>query len=195
MSTRIIATARLNATCRHELCAQLGLSEDPTSELWRLTSIIGSHQLTVPDLRRLISTPSASSVLRMLVPAEFSRVRAHMEGGSRSALETTAADLQAELAEILAVATTVVTTAIRDITANTIAESGLRLGYTFTTRHAEAAAYVELCRGLEIVLVSVHDGGDLVFDHSGLTSDSCVEHQLRLERAAERYGVFISQRP
>jgi hypothetical protein len=47
-----------------------------------------------------------------------------MEGGSRSALETTAADLQAELAETLTVATTVLAAATRDITADTIAESG-----------------------------------------------------------------------
>ena len=124
MCTRVIATARLDATRRHELYEQFRLGVDPASELSRLYSIVGSRQLTLPDLRQLISAPRVSSVLSTLAPAEFSRVRAHMEGGSRSALETTAADLQAELAETLTVATTVLAAATRDITADTIAESG-----------------------------------------------------------------------
>jgi hypothetical protein len=118
-----------------------------------------------------------------------------MEGGSRSALETTAADLQTELAESLAVATTVVTAATRDITASTIAESALSLGYAVTTYHAETATCVELCRGQEIVLVKVHDGGNVEFDHGGITNDACGGNQLQLERAAKRRGVFITQRP
>lgn len=194
MSTRVIATARLNATCRHKLCGQFGLSVDPASELSRLNSIIGSSHLTLPDLRQLTSTASASSVLSTLAPAEFSRVLAHMENGSRSALEMTAADLQTELAETLTVATTVVTAATRDITANTIAESGLRLGYTVTTHPAETTTCIELRRAHEIVLVRVHDGGNLEFDHCGLTGDTCGEHQLQLERAAKHYGLFIAQR-
>lgn len=195
MSTRVMATARLNGTCRHALYRQFGLSVDPASELSRLNSIIGSSQLTLPDLRQLISTASAVSVLSTLAPAEFSAVLAHMESGSRSALEMTAADLQAELAETLTAATTVVTAATRDITANTIAESGLGLGYTVTTHHAETSTCVELRRGHEIVLVRVHDGGNVEFDHCGLTGDTRGEHQLELERAAKRYGVFIAQRP
>jgi hypothetical protein len=194
MSTRVIATARLNATCRHKLCGQFGLSVDPASELSRLNSIIGSSQLTLPDLRQLTSTASTNSVLSTLAPAEFSRVLAHMESGSRSALEMTAADLQTELAETLTVATTVVTAATRDITANTIAESGLRLGYTVTTHPAETATCIELRRAHEIVLVRVHDGGNVEFDHCGLTGDTCGEQQLQLERAAKHYGVFIARR-
>ena len=194
MSTRVIATARLNATCRHKLCGQFGLSVDPASELSHLSSIIGSSQLTLPGLRQLVSTASASSVLSTLAPAEFSRVLAHMESGSRSALEMTAADLQTELAETLAVAATVVTVATRDITANTIAESGLELGYTVTTHPGETTTCIELRRGHEVVLVRVHDGGNLEFDHSGVTDDTYGEHQIQLERAAKRYGVFIAQR-
>jgi hypothetical protein len=128
MCTRVIATARLDATCRHGLDEQFRLGVDPASELSRLNSIVGSRQLTLPGLRQLISTPRVSSMLSTLAPAEFSRVRAHLAGGSRSALETTAADLQAELAEALAVAITAVAAATRDITANTIAESGRGLG-------------------------------------------------------------------
>jgi hypothetical protein len=190
-----MATARLNATCRHKLCGQFGLSVDPGSELSRLNSIIGSSQLTLPGLRQLISAASASSVLSTLAPAEFSRVLAHMEGGSRSALEMTAADLQTELADTLTVALTVVRAATRDITANTIAESSLGLGYTFTVHRAETATCVELRRGLENVLVRVHDGGNVEFDHCGLTGDTYGAHQLELERAAKHYGVFIAQRP
>jgi len=195
MSIRVTATARLNAICRRRLREQFKLSVDPTSELSRLNSIIGSRRLTLPDLQQLTSTTSASSVLSTLAPAEFSRVRAHMEGGSRSALETTAADLQNELAESLAVATTVVMAATRDITAKTIAESGLSLGYTVNTHRAETATCVELCRGHEIVLVRVHDDGDVEFDHGELTDDDCGKHQLQLERAAKHHGFFITQRP
>jgi hypothetical protein len=194
MSTRVTATARLDATCRHELYEQFRLGVDPASELSRLNSIVGSRQLTLPDLRQLISTPSASSVLSTLAPAEFGRVRAHMEGGSRSALETTAADLQAELAETLAAAITAVTAATRNITANTIADSGRNLGYAVTTHPAETATCVELRRGNEIVLVRVHDGGNLEFDHCGLSGDTCGEQQLQLERAAKHHGLAI-QRP
>jgi len=194
MSTRVIATARLDATRRHELSEQFRLGVDPASELGRLKTIVRSRQLTLPDLRQLISTPSASSVLSTLAPAEFGRVRAHMDGGSRSALETTAADLQTELAETLAVAITVVTAATRNITASTIADSGRNLGYAVTTHPAETATCVELRRGHEIVLVRVHDGGDLEFDHGGLTGDTCGEHQLQLERAVKHHGLSI-QRP
>ena len=194
MCTRVIAAARLDATRRHELYEQFRLGVDPASELSRLYSIVGSRQLTLPDLRQLISAPRVSSVLSTLAPAEFSRVRAHMEGGSRSALETTAADLQAELAETLAVAITAVTAATRNITANTIADSGRNLGYAVTTHPAETATCVELRRGNEIVLVRVHDGGNLEFDHCGLTGGTCGERQLQLERAAKHHGLAI-QRP
>ena len=46
------------------------------------------------------------------------------------------------------------------------------------------ATCVELRRGHEIVLVRVHGGGDLEFDHGSRTGDACGEHQLQLERAA-----------
>jgi len=78
MSTQVIATARLDATRRHELYEQFRLGVDPASELGRLKTIVGSRQLSLPDLRQLISMPSASSVLSTLAPAEFGRVRAHM---------------------------------------------------------------------------------------------------------------------
>jgi hypothetical protein len=193
LSNRVIATASLNDTCRYELREQLRLTVDPVSELCRLNSIIVYHQLTRRDLQQLISTPGASSVLNALAPAEFSGVRAHLECGSRSALETTAADLQAELAETLAIAISVVTAAARDITANVFAESGVELGYTVTTHHAETAICVELCRGHEIVLVAVHDGGNVEFAHGGLIDGTSEEHQLQLERAANRHGVFVAQ--
>jgi hypothetical protein len=195
MSTRVIATARLNAICRHELHEQLRLSVDLARELSRLNSIIGSRPMTVPDLRQLIGTPDANSVLSTLVPAEFSRVRAHLEGGSRSAIETTASDLQTELAETLAFAVGVVTAATRDITVSIFAESYLEMGYTVTTHHSESATSIESRCGHEIVLVEVHDGGSVEFDHGGLTDDTRGEYQLRLERAAERHGVLIAQRP
>jgi hypothetical protein len=195
MSTQVIATVRLNVASHRDLCEQLGLNVDPAGELSRLNSIIGSGQLTVPDLRQLISTPSVGLVLSRLAPIEFSRVRAHTEGGSRSALETTAADLQAELAETLAIATIAVMASTRAITADTFAKSGRELRYTVTTHHAETATCVELCRGDEVVLVTVHDGGNVEFDHRGLTDDASAERQFQLEQAAERHGVFIAQRP
>lgn len=106
MCTRVITTARPDVTRSHELYEQFRLGVDPASELSRLNAIVESCQLTLPGLQQLISAPRVSSVLSALAPAEFSRVRAHMAGGSRSALETTAADLQAELAETLDVAIT-----------------------------------------------------------------------------------------
>jgi hypothetical protein len=151
--------------------------------------------LTLLDLRQLINMPSANSVLSTLAPTEFGRVCAYMEGGRRSALETTAADLQAELVEILAIATTVVTAATRGMTADTIAASGLKLGYAATTHHAETATNVTLCRGNETVLVRVHDGGSLEFDHSGLTGNICGVEQLQLEQTAKHFGVFITRLP
>lgn len=195
MSTRVIATAMGNASYRRELSEKFELSEDPAIELNRLTSILGSRQLALPDLQQLISTPSASSVLSRLAPREFGSVRIRLQDGRRSALETTARDLQAELAEILAVAVTVVTTVTRDLTAETFAESGLDLGYSTTTYHAESATCVELRRGHEVVLVVVRNGGHVEFNHGGLADDICGEHQLQLERAAERRGVFLSHCP
>jgi hypothetical protein len=192
MSTRLIATVRVNASYRHEIRQKLRLSVDPASELSHLNSILGSRQLTLPDLRRLISEPSASSVLSTLAPAEFSRVCARLEDGRRSALETTAADLQAELAETLMVATTVVAVATQGITVTAFAESGLELGYNVTTHQAESVTCVELRRGHELVLVVVHDDGSVEFDHGGLAGRACDEEHLQLQRAAERRGVFIS---
>jgi hypothetical protein len=194
MSTRVIATVKLTAACRHDLREQLGLSVDPASELSRLDAIIGSRQLTVAGLRQLISTATASSVLSALAAAEFSRVRARLEGGSRSVLETTAADLQAELAETLAVAAALVAAATRGMTADILAESGRELGYAATTHHSDSATCIELRRGPEIILVGIHDGGNVEFDHGGFTGYGCGEHQLELELAAERRGVFITQR-
>jgi hypothetical protein len=193
MSTRVVAKARLIAACRHALREQLGLNVDPDSELSRLNSIIGSRQLTLSDLQHLISTPSTSSMLSTLAPADFSRVRARLEGGSRSALETTAADLQTELADTLAIAATVVATATRGITVNTFAECGLELGYTVTTRESDSATCVELRRGLEIVIVGVHDDGTVEFDHGGLTNSTRRDDQLQLERAVERRGILFAQ--
>lgn len=195
MSTRVIAAARLNATCRDELREQLRLSVDPASELSRLNSVIVSGPLTRPDLEQLISTPSASSVLRALAPAEFSRFRAHMKGGSRSAVETTAADLQAELAETLEIAISVVTAAVQAIIANIFAQSAAELGYTVTTHHAETATCVELRRRHEIVLIAVRGDGVVEFSHGELTDDTSGEHQLQLERAAGRHGIFVAQHP
>jgi hypothetical protein len=195
MSTRVTATARLTAACRHDLLEQLSVSVDPASELNRLGSIIGSRQLTVPNLRQLISTPNVSSMLSALAPAEFSRVRARLEGGSRSALETPAADLQAELAETLAIAATVVVTTIRGITADALAVSACELGYAVTTRHSDFATRIELRRGPEVVLVGVHDGGDVEFDHGGLTGHIFGKQQLQLEQAAGRRGISVVRRP
>lgn len=193
MSTRVIATARLNGTSRRDLHEQLRLSVDPVSELNRLNSVLEFHQLTLPDLRKLISTPGVNAVLATLAPAEFSRVRAHLEGGSRSALETTAADLQAELADTVAVAVAIVAAATRRITANTFARSGHELGYAVTTHHAGAATCVELCRGTEIVLVAIHDGGNVEFAYGGPADGHSGEHQRQLEQAAERLGVLVAE--
>jgi hypothetical protein len=194
MCTRVTATARLYDTCRRDLREQLGLIVDPASELSCLTSIIGSGQLTLSDLRQLISAPGACFMLSTLAPGEFSRVVAHLEGGSRSALETTEADLQSELAETLAAAAAIVRTAMRDITANAFVESGLELGYAATTHHAGTATRVELRRGHEIVLVGVHDGGNVEFNHSGRADNTCKAHQLQLEQAVQRRGVCLTQR-
>jgi hypothetical protein len=194
MSTRVIATARLDATCRHELYEQFRLGVDPASELSRINAIIESRQLTLADLRQLIGTPRASSVLTTLALPEFGRVRAHMAGGSRSALEIIAADLQTELAETVAAAITVLTAATRDIISATIADSGRKLGYAVTTLPDETATCVELRRGHEVVLVRVQADGDLEFDHSGLADDACRKRQLQLERAAKDAGLSI-QRP
>lgn len=191
MNTRVTTTAKLHVACRQELRQQLRLSVDPVSELNRLSSIVASHQLTAADLTLLISTVSASSVLSTLAPAEFSRVLAHMARGSRSALETTVADLQAELAETLAVATSVVTAATRDITGDSFAASGRELGYTVTTHHADTATCVELRREQESVLVAVHNGGEVEFVHSKLAGYACRQRQQQLERAAGRHGVFV----
>jgi hypothetical protein len=195
VSTRVIGAARLNATCRQELCQLLMLSVDPASELSRLNSIIGSRTLSLPDLQRLINAPVAVSVLSTLASAEFSRVRAHLAGGSRSALETTATDLQTELAETLAIATTIVTAATRAITATTFAQSGLELGYTVSTHQGDSATCVELRRGQEIVVVGVHDGGSVEVDHGGLAEATCEERQLQLERAVQRHGVDVARLP
>ena len=151
--------------------------------------------------RRLMSHGMFLFLLGLLTgfaESSFSNVRmglaAHLEGGSRSALETTAADLQSELSETLAAAATIVRGAMRDITANAFAESGVELGYTVTTHHPGTVIRVELRRGRETVLVEVRDGGNVEFTHSGVTDNTGREQQLRLEQAAERRGVCLTQR-
>jgi RNA polymerase sigma-70 factor (sigma-E family) len=138
------------------------------SELSRLNSIIESRQLTLPDLQQLISTPRANSVLSALAPAEFSRVRARLEGGSRSALEVTAADLQTELAETLAVAASAVTSAIRGITVNTFA----------AIDHAESATCVEPHLEHQTVALGVNNGGNAESGQGGIPAKRDTDHAV-----------------
>jgi hypothetical protein len=192
MSTQVAGKARLYDTCRRELREQLRLTVDPASELSCLISILNSGPLTLSELRQLVSAPGARFMLSTLAPGEFDRVVAHLEGGSRSALETTAADLQSELAETLAAAATVVRAAMRDITANAFVESGRELDYSVSTHHAGNAIRIKLRREHETVLVGVHDGGNVEVNHRGLGNDTCKEFQVQFEQAAQRRGVYLA---
>ena len=44
------------------------------------------------------------------------------------------------------------------------------------------------------MLIRVHDGGEVEFDHAGLFDAACGERQLELEQGAERRGVTLTQR-
>lgn len=195
MSTRVTASARLSAACRQQLREQLGLSLDPTAELGRISSIITeSGQLSLPDLQEVISAPEIGSLLGALAPAEFSTVSTLLASAGGQDPQALAASLQAGLTGAVAVADATVTATARDITATAFAESGLELGYTVSVCQAEEATGVELRRAHEVVLVRVHDGGEVEFDHAGLYDASCGERQLALEQGAERRGVRLTQR-
>lgn len=195
MSTRVTAAARLNATCRHQLHELLGLDFDPAAELGRVSAVTESGRVTLHDLQELVSAPSVSSVLGTLAPAQLGQVRTLLadaaENCSALALATS---VRAGFAEAIAAADAKVTATIRDITANVFAESGLDLGYTVSVCQADAATGLELRREHEIVLIRVHDGGDVDFDHAGLFDASCTDRQLELEQAAEGRGVTLTQR-
>jgi hypothetical protein len=194
MSTRITAAARLSATCRQQLREQLSLDLDPADELGRVSALMESAQITLPDLQQLVSTPTVSSVLGTLAPAEFSEVSSLLTGARHLNPLDLASSVQAGLAEAIAVADAKVTATARDITADVFAESGLDLGYTVSVCQAEAATGLELRREHEVVLVRVHDGGDVEFDHAGLFDAACTDRQLELEQAAERRGIVLTQR-
>lgn len=87
-----------------------------------------------------------------------------------------------------------VTVTVRDIIANAFADAGLDLGYTVSVCGAEAATGLELRREHEIVLLRVHDSGEVEFDHAGLSDAACTDRQLKLEQAVARQGVVLTQR-
>jgi len=194
MSTRITAAARLTATCRQQLRDQLSLNLDPAAELGRVSALMASARITLPDLQELVSNPMVSSVLATLAPVQFGEVRNLLADARNPSPLALATSLQAGLAQAIAAADAKVTATARDITANGFAESGLDLGYTVSVCHAETATGLELRREHEIVLVRVQDGGDVEFDHAGLFDAACTDRQLELEQAAARRGVILTQR-
>lgn len=194
MSTRITAAARLSATCRQQLREQLCLNLDPADELGRVSALMESARITLPDLQQLVSTPTVSSVLGTLAPVQFGEVRDLLADTRNIDAPALAASARTGLAEAVAVADAEVTATARDITANVFAQSGLDLGYTVSVCQADAAAGLELRREHEIVLVRVHDGGDVEFDHAGLSDATCTDRQLELEQAAARRGIVLTQR-
>jgi hypothetical protein len=194
MSTRVTAAARLSATCREQLREQLRLSLDPAPELDRLSSVVESGRLSLPDLQEMISVPAVSSVLGTLAPAEFGEIQSLLAGAGSPDPQTLAADLQAELAAAVTAAATAVNATARDITAKALEDSALELDYAVSTCRADTATGIEMRRGNEIVLMRVHDSGEVEFDHAGLSDGACGERQIQLERAAERRGVTLTQR-
>jgi len=194
MSTKVTASARLSTSCRQQLREQLRLSLDPTAELGHLSSIMGSGQISLAALQETIITPEISSVLSTLAPVEFGGVRTLLADPGNPDPQALAASLQTGLAGAVAVADARVTATARDITASAFAESGRELGYTASLCRAEAATGVELRREHEVVLIRVHDGGEVEFDHAGLFDAACGERQLKLEQGAERRGVTLTQR-
>lgn len=193
MSTQVTASARLSTACRQQLRDQLGLSLDPTVELGRLNSIMESGRLSLPELQEMISVPEVSSVLRTLAPAEFGGVCTLLGNAGNPDPQALAASLQDGLAGAVAAADTAVAATARNITANAFAESGLELGYTVSVCRAEAATGLELRREHEVVLLRIHDGGEVDFDHAGLFDAGCGERQLKLEQAAGRRGITLTQ--
>lgn len=194
MSTRVTASARLSTACQQQLRDQLGLSLDPAVELGRLSSIMESGCISLPALQEIISAPAVSSMLGALAPAEFGGVSTLLAAAGNPDPQALAASLQAGLAGAVAVADATVTATARDITASAFAESGLELGYTVSACRAETATGLELRREHEIVLLRVHDGGEVEFDHAGLFDAACGGRQLALEQGAERRGVALTQR-
>lgn len=194
MSTRVTAAARLSTACRQQLREQLGLSLDPTVELGRLSSIIESGHLSLPVLQEMISAPEVNSVLGALAPAEFGGVCALLANAGNPDPQALAAYLQDGLAGAVAAADVTVVATARDITASAFAESGLELGYTVSACRADAATGLELRREHEVVLLRIHDGGEVEFDHAGLFDAVCGERQLKLELGAERRGITLTQR-
>jgi hypothetical protein len=194
MSTRVTASARLSTACRQQLREQLGLSLDPAVELGRLSSIMESGRLSLPALQEMISAPEVNSVLSALAPAEFGGASALLSSTGNPDPQALAASLQDELAGAVAAADAAVAATARDITANAFAESGVELGYTVSACRADAATGLELRREHEIVLLRIHDGGEVDFDHAGLFDSACGERQLQLEQGAERRGITLTQR-
>jgi hypothetical protein len=194
MSTRVTASARLSTACRQQLREQFGLSLDPAVELCRLSSIMESGCLSLPVLQEMISAPAVSSVLGALAPAEFGGVCALLGNPGNPDPQALAACLQDGLAGAVAAADGTVAATARDITASAFAESGLELGYSVSACRADAATGLELRREHEVVLLRIHDGGEVEFDHAGLFDAACGERQLQLEQAAERRGITLTQR-
>lgn len=194
MSTRVTASAMLSATCRQQLREQFGLSLDPEAELGRLGQIMQSGQVGLPTLMEMAVASETSSVLQALAPEEFAALRMTVADGTPLDAPALTTALQAGLAGAVGAARAAITIAARDITANAFAEAGAELGYTVSVCQGDAATGVEMRRDHEVVLVRVHDSGDVELDHAGLFDASCGERQLRLEQGAERRGVRLTRR-
>jgi hypothetical protein len=196
VSTRVSASARLSAACQEQLREQLDLHLDPTIEIGRLHAFLDSERIDVPAIEEIISTKTVSSVLGKLAPGAFGWVcdllaRARDAAPDQQAL---AASAQAKLAEAVAAADARIAVALRGITAGAFTQAAVELDYAVSVCRGTTALGVELRRGREVVLLRIHNGGELDFDHFGLLDAKCGQRQLSLERAVERRGITLAKR-
>jgi hypothetical protein len=194
MSAHVSASARLSAACREQLREQAGLSLDPAAELGRLGVFLDSERIDVLALREMISAPAVSSVLGALAPKEFGRACGLLAGTGAVIQDqhVLAESALAELAAAVTAANAWLAAATRDITARAFMQAAGELDYTVSVCRGATATGVELRRGDELVLLRIHDGGDVDVDHAGPAGATGGQQLLRLEQAIARRGILLA---
>ena len=195
MSTRITASARMNAACQQLLRERLSLPAGAALEFGNLHAVLATGQADLSSLQELIWARPVSTALSTLTPGLFGQVNSLLNSTSLAGdLPVIASSVQQGITSALAEAEAAIATAVRDATAEAFAEAGAELGYTVSVCRGPEATGLEMRRDHEILLLRIADGGAVESDHAGLAGAACGDRQRDLEHAAARRGITLTGR-
>src|SRR6185437_12696802 len=154
MSTRVTQNTRMNAACRELVSEQLNVNLGQALDLSGLRATLDSERLDLSGLQSLVGNAELGGILGQLAPAPFARAQAALAmPASALNLSGLTASAQADLADAVATAGTVIDGATRDLTVEAFTEAAQELGYTYSASRGPAATGIELWRDHELLLL------------------------------------------